>query len=281
MKISGFTIVRNIRKYHYPLVESIQSILPICDEFIVNVGDSEDDTLKIVQSISSPKIRIIQNAWDMSTGYEVLSRQTNLAMNECKGDWLFYLQADEVIHEDDLAILKGTMARCMAQDSVDVIRLRWLHFYGSYFRYRVDAGWYQKNDRMIRNNGQVESYGDAGGFRRKDGQPLRRKNSLCLLYHYGWVNSEEIMAQRRLNAIQIGFAKKEALSGQEQYRYGDVNQFPVYFGTHPSVMKSIIAQHRFSMQDWDNICRQYWYHPARIFRLRYKTFGRVKERLER
>jgi hypothetical protein len=38
MKISGFSFVRNGIKLYYPVIESIQSILPICDEFIIAVG---------------------------------------------------------------------------------------------------------------------------------------------------------------------------------------------------------------------------------------------------
>jgi hypothetical protein len=36
MKVGGFTFVRNVVKYDYPVVESIRSILPVVDEFIVN-----------------------------------------------------------------------------------------------------------------------------------------------------------------------------------------------------------------------------------------------------
>ncbi len=71
MMISGFTIVRNAVKFHYPIVESITSILPICDEFVVNVGDSDDGTLELIRSINSPKIRIIQTQWDMTKGSAV------------------------------------------------------------------------------------------------------------------------------------------------------------------------------------------------------------------
>jgi len=158
VKISGFTIARNVIKFSYPILESIQSILPICDEFIVNVGDSEDDTLDLIRSIDSDKIRIIQNVWDFSQGAEVLSHQTNLALKECSGDWAFYLQSDEVIHEDDLEKLKRTMQKFLDDKEVDALRFRWFHFYGSYFRYRIDRGWYQKQDRIIRNNGEVESF---------------------------------------------------------------------------------------------------------------------------
>ncbi len=278
MKISGFTIVRNAVKYNYPVVESIRSILPICDEFIVNVGDSEDETFDIIQSIGSEKIRIIENEWDMSQKSAVLSYQTNLALDACRGDWAFYLQSDEVIHEDDLGKIKETMGRYQDDPNVDALRFQWLHFYGSYYRYRIDHGWYQKQDRIIRNNGMIESVGDAYGFARKDGQDLRRQSTGAFVYHYGWVQPQEVMAQRRVNAAEIGFVSLENEPPKE-YSYGDLNRFPVYFGTHPRVMAERIAAHPLSQSDKRNIDRKYWWFPAKWFETRYKTGRRVKEKI--
>jgi hypothetical protein len=280
MKVSGFTIVRNAVKYNYPVVESIRSILPICDEFIVNIGDCEDGTVDLIAGMKSDKIRIIHNAWDMSQKSEVLSHQTNLALAVCAGDWAFYLQSDEVIHEDDWGKLKNAMRRYRDDYRVDALRFQWLHFYGSYFRYRIDSGWYQKQDRIIRNNGQMESFGDAFGFRRKDGQPLRRKNTGCLVYHYGWVQPVDVMAKRRVNAGAIGFVALGGDVRREEYSYGDLNRFPVYFGTHPKVMETRIQAHFLSQEDWKNIKCKYWWFPAQWFRVRYKTGRRVKEKIE-
>jgi len=280
MKVSGFTIARNVRKFNYPIIESIQSILPICDEFVVNVGDSDDDTLEIIRSIKSEKIRIIQNVWDFSQKSEVLSYQTNLALKECTGDWAFYLQSDEVIHEADLDRLKRVMHRHLNDQDVDALRFRWLHFYGSYYRYRIDRGWYQKQDRIIRNNGMVESCGDAFGFRRADGRPLRRKNTNSFLYHYGWVHPDDVMTQRRVNAEQIGFTALQEEERQGRYDYGDLNRFPVYFGTHPAVMNRLVEGHQLSQQDWGSIEKKYWWHPFKMARLRYKTGRRIKQKVE-
>jgi len=278
MKISGFTIVRNAVKFNYPVVESIRSILPICDEFIVNVGDSEDGTLEMIRSIASPKIRIIQNQWDMSMGSEVLSQQTNLALKECRGDWAFYLQSDEVIHEDDLNRLKHWMRYYLDRKETDALRFGWFHFYGSFWRYRIDLGWYQKQDRIVRNNGQIESYGDAFGFRRIDGKPLRTRKTFCYLYHYGWVNSNEAMQKRWKNATAIGFMDKSKNNSFAD-GYGDLNRFPAYMGTHPAVMNEKIAEHHLSREDFDMIRRRSWWNPAFWLRLRYKTGRRVKERI--
>jgi glycosyltransferase involved in cell wall biosynthesis len=279
MKVSGFTIARDAIKFGYPIVASIKSILPICDEFIVNVGDSSDGTLELVRSIKDAKIRIVQNRWDMSKRPEVLSQQTNLALKECRGDWAFYLQSDEVIHQEDLPKLKQCMQENLNKD-VDALRFKWLHFYGSFYRYRIDAGWYQKQDRIIRNNGSIESYGDAFGFRRKDGHDLRRVNTGCFLYHYGWVHTNEIMAQRRKNAETIGFVTLNEHECKARYEYGNLDRFPVYFGSHPAVMNEHLTAHDLSNEDAMNVAKGYWWHPLKWLKLRYKTSKRIKTKIE-
>ena len=63
MKVSGFTFIRNAIKYDYPIAEAIKSILPICDEVVVAVGKSDDETLSLVKGID-PKVRVIDTVWD-------------------------------------------------------------------------------------------------------------------------------------------------------------------------------------------------------------------------
>lgn len=279
MKVSGFTIARNIQKYNYPVRESIASILPICDEFIVNVGDSQDDTLNIIRSIDSSKIRIIQSQWDSGMGKEVLSFQTNQALRECSGDWAFYLQLDEVIHQADLIRIVKLMKQNL-NHPVDVLRFRWLHFYGSYYRYRIDAGWYQKQDRIIRNNGKIISTGDAYAFASVDGKSLRRVSTHCFVYHYGWVQPGDVMMNRRYNAEKIGFVSLEDHERGDIYNYGDLERFPVYYGSHPAVMAALVDGHEPSQQDWMRIQRKRWWHPYVYLRPRWKTGRRVKHAIE-
>jgi glycosyltransferase involved in cell wall biosynthesis len=276
MKVSGFTIVRNAAKFQYPMIASINSILPICDEFIVNVGDSDDGTLELVRSIGSPKVRVIQSTWNMGRGPLVLSEQTNIALSHCTGDWAFYLQSDEVIHEQDLPKVRASMEKYLHDPTVDALRFKWLHFYGSFWRYRIDAGWYQKQDRIIRNNKTVESFGDAFGFSRRDGKPLQSRATGCLLYHYGWVNSVEDMTKRSENAARIGYGDANKPMSL-QSGYGDLDRFPVYYGSHPAVMRDRVGQHALSCRDWAHIWRRYWWHPALWLRLRFKTGKRVRK----
>lgn len=113
MKVAGFTIVRNAIKYGYPVVESIKSILPLCDKVYVAVGSSEDATLELVRSIAPEKIEIIETVWDDSLreGGRVLAVETDKAFDAIPKDydWCIYIQADEVLHEKDFPALRAAM----------------------------------------------------------------------------------------------------------------------------------------------------------------------------
>ena len=157
MNVSGFTFCRNAVKYDYPVVESIRSALPLCDEFIVNVGRCDDGTLELIQSIRDPRIKIIESVWDESLRKDglIYSQQTNIALGHCKGDWAFYIQADEVVHEDDLPALRRSMAQHAGNPLVKGLLFRYLHFIADYWS--TNPWFYHKAVRVIRNNGEIES----------------------------------------------------------------------------------------------------------------------------
>ncbi|MFM8485037.1 MAG: glycosyltransferase family 2 protein, partial [Bacteroidota bacterium] len=111
MKVAGFTFVRNALRYEYPVVEAITSVLPLCDYFVVAVGNSDDDTHDLVRSIGSPKIHIIQTVWDDSLreGGRVLAQETDKAFGAVPAgyDWCFYIQGDECVHEAELPVIRS------------------------------------------------------------------------------------------------------------------------------------------------------------------------------
>jgi len=79
MFVSGFTFVRNAVKYDYPVEASVRSLLPLVDELIVCLGNSDDTTEALIKSIADPKIKIIHSVWDDSLreGGRVLAVETN------------------------------------------------------------------------------------------------------------------------------------------------------------------------------------------------------------
>lgn len=245
MKVSGFTFIRNAVKYDYPIVESIRSILPIVDEFIVLVGKSEDNTLALIESIDSPKIKIFSSVWDdtLRQGGRVLAVETDKAFQliSVDSDWAFYLQGDEVIHEKYLPVIKKAMQDNLNEKEVEGLLFKYKHFYGSYDFIGDSRRWYRKEIRLIRNDKQIQSYRDAQGFR-KDNRKLKVRAIDAWVYHYGWVKPPEIQ-QAKSNYFPSLWGNdetKEAFA-EESFDYSQIDSLAIFEESHPIVMQKRIA----------------------------------------
>src|SRR5215467_2987830 len=132
MKVTGFTFIRNAVKFDYPIVEAISSILPLCDEVVVNIGKSDDGTEELIRSMASPKIRIYHSQWDDSLreGGAVLAAETNKAFDHVPGnsDWCVYIQGDEVIHEKYYPSIREAMEKYKDDPRVEGLLFKYLHF---------------------------------------------------------------------------------------------------------------------------------------------------------
>jgi len=248
MKVSGFTFCRNAVRYDYPVVESIRSILPIVDEFIVNVGRCEDGTLELIRSIGDPKIRIVESVWDETLRKDglIYSQQTNIALASCTGDWAFYLQADEVIHEDDLPKIVVAMERYHRVPDVLGLLFRYLHFVGDYWS--TNPWFYHKAVRIIRNNGEVESCGDAVGFHLKATRQYLQSGphewlapSEGRVFHYGWVKDPKTMLAKKQEQTKVYHGNapppsEAQLYTQDTFEFEDYEILKDFRGSHPRLM---------------------------------------------
>ncbi len=247
MKVSGFTFVRNGVKFRYPFKASILSILPICDEFIVNCPESEDETLSELRTLQQdhPKIKIIETAWDenLRRGGRILAHHTNLALSHCSGDWCFYLQADEVVHEKYLDYIHTCMKKYHPDRRVEGLLFKYLHFYMSFSTYFDKRPFYRREIRIIRNHRGIYSYKDAQGFR-IDNRKLNVVLIDAYIYHYGWVRPESTMKEKQKHFDRYWHDDQWV---EQRYRhlkkiYEHVEGLKFFTGTHPAVMQSIIAQ---------------------------------------
>jgi len=247
MKISGFSFCRNGSKLYYPVVESIRSILPICDEFIVAVGrgDADDRTRDVIAGIGDPRIRIIDTEWtdrERLRGW-IHSQQTNIALRECTGDWCFYLQSDEVVHEKDLPVIRARCEQLQADRRVEGLLFRYLHFWGDYDHVQCNHAWYPGEIRMIRNGIGVTSFRTAQSFRR-DGRKLRVARVDADIYHYGWVRPPALMKAKSIEFDTTHQGRAVALErhgGAKPFNYGSLARIPRFTGTHPAVMGDWMA----------------------------------------
>lgn len=268
MFVSGFTFVRNAVKLDYPVKEAILSILPLCNEVVVAVGNSEDKTRELIEQIGDPRIRIIDTVWDdnLREGGKVLAIETDKAFKAInpKADWAIYIQADECLHEKYLPCLKDSMVKWKDNPEVEGLLLDYLHFYGSFDFIADSRTWYRKEIRVIRNTPQIHSYKDAQGFRLGD-RKLKVKESRAIMFHYGWVRHPRFMQAKSIEANKLWHDDKwvqERFDPEKEFDYGIIDSLRRFEGTHPKVMLDRIAK-----MNW-----QFSYDPSN------KSFG-MKARL--
>lgn len=244
MKVTGFSFIKNAVKFDYPVLEAVLSILPICDEFVIAVGKSDDDTLNYIKSLNSPKIKIIETVWDDSLreGGRVLADETNKAYRAISADtdWCFYIQGDEVIHEKYLENIKNAMIKYKDDIKVDGLLFDHLNFYGSY-DYVADArNWNKKEIRVIRNKKNFYSYKDAMSFRKDNDIKLDVVYVDACIYHYGWVRPPAAMQQKLLEFHKLWHDDKwvnENIPKVDEFDYSKIDSVSKFKGTHPKVME--------------------------------------------
>ena len=238
MKVSAFTFIKNGQILGYPFLQSIQSILTIVDEFIINIGESEDDTLMMIQSLASPKIRIIESHWNDSMqdrGY-VYGQQKMIAQFNCTGDWAFYIEGDEVYHEDELQKIKKSMELHLKDSNVEALVFDFYHFYGNTNSILNSPGWYRSEARIIKNS--VRSYSPDGLFwlvldSNKKGRYPRAKHTGASCYHYGWARSEDQM-NLKVSKVKMYWGSKPVKIDYSQMDQSIIKEFK---GTHPDIIK--------------------------------------------
>ncbi|HUX83966.1 MAG TPA: hypothetical protein VMV20_01950 [Chitinophagaceae bacterium] len=261
MMISGFTMARNAEKFYYPITESISSVLPIVDEFIVALGkgDSDDHTRELIQSLNSPKIRILDRVWEESSFQDarILREETDFALSNCLGDWCFYLQADEVVHEQDLPAIREACNRYLEEPRVDGFLFRFRHFWGDYDHVLDCHSWYQQDIRIIRNHSGISSFRDAQSFRRGN-EKLQVVALPARIFHYGYARPPGLMQGKKKQQDTLHQGRKAT---EEAYRsktadfdYGPLGRLPRFRETHPRVMAGMIS--RFNWKDHLNYGRR-------------------------
>ncbi|MBI9072002.1 MAG: glycosyltransferase [Melioribacteraceae bacterium] len=260
MKISGFSFVRNGISLYYPIVEAVKSILPIVDEFVIAIGKSSegDNTREQIAAINDPKIKIIDTVWEekyFKRGI-INSIQTDIAMKECTGDWLFYLQADEVVHEKYLNNIVKRCEELKDDDDVEGLLFRYKHFWGDYKHYHTGHGWYPNEIRIVKNKPEIHSWQSAQSFRKFEyyDNPRQEAGHSKLkvatvdaeVYHYGWVRPPHLMQnkKRALDSVHWGLnrAKDHYEKAPTEFDYGSLDLLGEFNDTHPEVMAEMISK---------------------------------------
>ncbi len=246
MTVSGFTFVRNAVINDYPIVEAITSILPICNEFIVALGNSDDNTQELIESINSPKIKIVHTVWDDSLreGGRTFALETDKAFSAISpdSDWAFYIQGDEVLHEKYHGVILKEMKEALTNKNIEGLLFKYKHFYGSYDYFAQSRRWYRREIRVLRNLKGMHSYRDAQGFRIDD-RKIKVKEIDAFIYHYGWVKPPSGLNSKVRN-FNTFYNNDEWIENNvpksESFDYGNADNLYLFKEKHPEVMQKRI-----------------------------------------
>jgi hypothetical protein len=249
MRVSGFTIVRNAITLDFPVVASIRSLLPVCDEVVVNVGRSEDDTLELVRSIGDPKIRILETEWDMTIRNRVLGDETLRAMRACRHPWGIYIQADEVLHERGAEELAAAITRHDADRRVEGLLVRYLHFYGDMDTIAVNRRWYRREVRAVRLDPALDilPYQGAQGFRvGPEHRKIKARLTGAEMFHYGWARpTQALKAKRETNRVIYPWSRDREARRPLLPWFPGLTRFR---GTHPAVAREWVDARRHDVE---------------------------------
>lgn len=261
MTITAFSYVRNGLQMGYPFLESILSVLPIVDEFVVVVGDSVDGTVEAIKKISSNKIQIVDSVWDMrlKSGGKLFAQQSNIGLDAMKGDWVIHIQADEVLHENDIEKLKGHIIQYDGDQKVEGLLFPFLNFRGDFNHIHTGRQAHRFEIRAFRKNPLIRAYKDSQGFRKftshqayekgEKGKKLHVKKIDVPVYHYNFVRSPRQMIDKTIFFQQFwhdGASLENKINELRNFDFNQVDKLEIFNGSHPLLMKPIIDK-----KDWD------------------------------
>ena len=242
MKISGFSFIRNGTLLGYPFIESICSVLPLCDEFVIAVGDSEDDTLARIRGINSEKIVIIQTQWNekMQDRGFVYAQQKMIAQYNCTGDWAFYLEGDEVLHEADLPKIRAAMESNLNNPEVEALVFDYHHFFGSPEWVATSPAWYRRECRIIRNT--IRSWAPDGLYwiimnKNRRGRYPQAALVNVPIYHYGHVRSISTMREKNQRVGKYWGHNHPLFNGYQI----DQRALSPFTGNHPNIISDWLS----------------------------------------
>lgn len=259
MKISGFTYIRNGFTYGYPFLSSIASFLPLVDELVIIAGDSIDGTTEALLDLKDPKIKIFHSRWDddKRIGGSIFAQQTNLGLQHVTGDWAIHLQADEVIHENDIKKLKQEIIQASNNPKIEGLLFPYYHFWGDFYHIRNTRRTHRYEIRAFRNSGDIQSYKDSQGFRKfalnentnnLKGEKLRVVKVNVPIYHYSYTRHPDLMVVKSnyFDRFWHNDSWLKENKREKKFDYNDVDLLSPFQGTHPKYMHEVIAK-----QNWD------------------------------
>lgn len=195
--LAGCLIIKNGTKFDYPFQQAIESVLPICDEFVVVEGVGEDDTYERLLAMreKDQKIQVVRSK--MERKVSELSRATDLSISLTKCDYYLQIQGDEGINEFSCRRIRSVVDR----GGFDILQTRIFHFWSSFDTVYIPKVFYDYVWRVARRSlfPQLHSIGDAmnlGPLSLPGLRTLALPETEAYWLHYGFVRNPKQMVEK-------------------------------------------------------------------------------------
>lgn len=239
--LAGIVCVRNGDALDYSWREAVHSLLQVCDEVLISDCDSTDGTREAMNAWEcvSTKITLCNYPWSNPERTDQWYPEwVNYARQHSKAKHCIYLDADEVLHEDDYGLIRK------AADQGQTLFFKRLNFWRdaqSLIPEGVCCG--TKVLRMAPSNMPVPS--DYPWLPAEETMKQAQESNIRV-FHYGFLRKREAFFKkaRVVQRIWAGSydARLEAAEKFEGNWMTDPNVVPwtnelvPYNGTHPKVI---------------------------------------------
>lgn len=200
MNLSVIMVIKNGIENGYTFLESIRSVVDVADEFLISDGYSTDGTYDYLMAAADrfKNIHLYRDHWNPSGHGEAIAVMTNRIKARAKGDWIYNIQADEVIHESFLPkLIYLTRQKTPDYRSFAV---EFLHFVGDFRHVETNPG-YRFAVRLVPNSDRIHVMGDGWTFE-GDIHPVGFIQEPPL-FHFGWVYARNNIFKRKHQAEYI------------------------------------------------------------------------------
>jgi len=252
--ISVCFVIKNGMINGYPFWESLTSSLPFANEIVIGEGYSTDGTYEAIlkfREIHGKKVKIFRCDWDKysSEGGNIIAKVSHEAMSHCKMTWIYYLQADEIIHP-----LNVPFIRRVVNSEYNSVSFLFHHFSRSWKPMSASAGGYNCAIRMVRVKPFVTLIGDGWTF---GGEilPILGPNGIPKpIYHFSWVfpkNIDQKSVEHGKIYPDIACYQQTAAEGKKNIINGYVEKkglpIPEDYNDYPDIMKRLLGAFEYTL----------------------------------
>jgi hypothetical protein len=155
--LTGFMVVRNGISQGYPFLEAVRAALPICDEFLIGDGGSDDGTWEALEELRErerDRVQLYRSPWPKGIDRRhVIAAETNRLKERCRTRYCFNVQANEIVHE---RTLREIALQPQLHPEGELFRLPFLTVIGTSIAWQIDF-----RRRLFVNRREIVSRGDG------------------------------------------------------------------------------------------------------------------------